>query len=244
MVPAYNEERRLPATLDRIVAYFHGIGCSFEVIVVDDGSCDGTRAVAAAAATRHPEIRLLGYAQNRGKGAAVKTGMLAAEGLWLLFSDADLSTPIEDLVLLRSAASAGAHVVIGSRAVATPVRTVEEPWQRWLMGRTFNLLVRNLALPGFSDTQCGFKLFSRPAALQIFPRVCLDGFGFDVEALYLARYLGFDVAEVPVRWQYVPGSKVHPWRDSARMCGDLVRIRLNSARGMYTREGGQLLEHT
>jgi glycosyltransferase involved in cell wall biosynthesis len=171
---------------------------------------------------------------NRGKGYSVRHGMLRAEGDWVLFTDADLSAPIAELdKLMRAVEQHRADVAIGSRALDRSLIGVHQSWFREQAGRVFNLMVRLVVGLPFWDTQCGFKLFSSHAAREVFRRVRLEGFGFDVEALFLARRLGFRVVEVPVRWDHVEGTKVHLWRDSVRMFLDLLRVRLNQLRGLY-----------
>jgi dolichyl-phosphate beta-glucosyltransferase len=232
VVPAYNEEKRLPATLRRLAEYLHGRRFDFmEVVVVDDGSGDGT----AAAAGAFPCVRLLRNPGNRGKGYSVRHGILEARGEWVLFTDADLSTPIEELERLwESAERAGAAVAIGSRALDRSLIGVHQPVLREAMGRFFNLAMRVITGLPFQDTQCGFKLLEAGAAREIFQRQSLDGFGFDVEMLFLARRLGYRVLEIPVRWNDVQGTKVSLGRGIAAF-GDVARVRWNALRGRYPR---------
>lgn len=230
VIPAYNEERRLPATLERVHAYLDR-GCwSFrEVLVVDDGSADKT----AEAAARFPATRVLRNPGNRGKGYSVRRGMLEARGDWALLTDADLSTPVEELEKLRRAAEeAGAEIAIGSRAIDRSLIGVRQPASRETMGRLFNVIMRGITGLPFHDTQCGFKLFAAPAAREIFRRQRLDGFGFDVEVLVLARELGYRTVEVPVRWDDVRGTKVSLRRGLAAFM-DPVRVMYNLRRGKY-----------
>jgi len=176
---------------------------------------------------------------NRGKGYSVRQGMLAGRGRFLLFSDADLSTPIEELEqLLPPLESGEVQVTIGSRALKDSRVEVHQPWWRETMGKGFNLFVRAIALGGLRDTQCGFKCFTREAVRAVFSVARIDGFGFDVEALYLARKFGFGVREIPVRWINSPESKVHPLSDSSRMLADLLRIRFTDLRGGYRSGNG------
>lgn len=235
VIPAFNEQERLPATLEAVLAYLEQAGWSdFEILVVDDGSTDATRAIAEGFATRHPRVRVLANPGNRGKGFSVRHGMLRAEGDWVLFTDADLSAPIAELdKLMRAVEEHRADVAIGSRALDRSLIGVHQSWFREQAGRVFNLMVRLLVGLPFWDTQCGFKVFSARAAREVFRRVRLEGFGFDVEALFIARKLGFRVVEVPVRWNHVEGTKVHLWRDSVRMFLDLLRVRFNQIRGLY-----------
>lgn len=236
IVPAFNEARRLGATLERVLAYLEGAGRPGELIVVDDGSRDGTAAVAEQ--SRGPgrvPVRVLRSEQNHGKGWAVRRGMLAAEGDVRLMCDADLSTPIEEVERLEAWLGRGYEVAIASRALPDSDVRVHQAWWREAMGKTFNVLVRLLALRGFLDTQCGFKAFRAGAARAIFARTTLDGFSFDVEALLVARRLGYRIREVPVSWLNSPESKVHPIRDAAHMLADLVRLRCRDLDGSYRR---------
>ena len=207
VIPAFNEEKRLPATLAAILPFLRARGESFEVVVVDDGSTDQTAAVAEAAG---PEVRVLRNPGNRGKGYSVRNGMLNARGEWRLMCDADLSTPIEELNTLKKALveSDGAQIAIASRAVAGANVEKHQSLMRESSGRFFNLIVRVLHLPGIKDTQCGFKLFSAAAAEAAFRNSTLDGFAFDVEALVLAKRAGFGIREVAVTWRNDEQSRV------------------------------------
>jgi len=225
VIPAYNEEARLGPTLARVTAWLDARGGTWEVIVADDGSKDRTREVATA----DPRVRLVALPQNRGKGAAVRAGMVAATGDRVLFSDADLSTPIEELDKLAAELDRGADIAIGSRALASSDIKVRQHPMREMMGRTFNRIVRLLVLGGIKDTQCGFKLFTRAAAHDLFGKATVDGFAFDVEILWLARAT-YRIAEVPVVWRHVEQSKVSPGVDAARMFADIVRLRLRHGR--------------
>ncbi len=229
VVPAYNEAGRLPSTLDALVRYLDAGRFGFsEIVVVDDGSTDDTAAAAA-----RPGIRLLRNPGNRGKGYSVRHGMLEARGEWILFTDADLSAPIEELSKLAEAARAGqARVAIGSRAIDRSLIARRQPGLREAAGRFFNLVMRLVTGLPFRDTQCGFKLFEARAAREIFRRQLLDGFGFDVEALFIARRLGYTVVEVPVRWSDVEGTKVSTLR-GLNAFFDLLRIRRNQIAGKY-----------
>lgn len=236
MIPAYNEERRLPATLAVLDSFLGQESFSFlEILIVNDGSRDGTAALVEEYARTHPRYRLLNNPGNRGKGYSVRHGMLEARGEWVLFSDADLSAPIEEWTKLAGAAEKqGAAVAIGSRALDRSLVGVHQPAFREYMGRFFNLVMRmSTGLP-FADTQCGFKLYRRDAAREIFKRQLLDGFSFDVEDLMIAKLLGYKVVEVPVRWNDVQGTKVSMLH-GAKSFGDLLQIRWNQARGRYRR---------
>ena len=225
VIPAYNEEERLPETLAKVQDYLAGQDYSWEVLVVDDGSADRTVEVAEEA-FRDGRCRVLRNPHNMGKGATIRNGMLEARGELRLFTDADNSTPIGEAgKLIECVKNAGADVAIGSRAVKGANVEVHQPFYREWMGRTFNLIVQIFALRGIQDTQCGFKLFTREAAEYVFPRQQLAGFSFDVELLMLARRKGFKIAEVPVRWINSPASRVSPLTDSARMFVDVVRLK-------------------
>jgi dolichyl-phosphate beta-glucosyltransferase len=225
VIPAYNEARRLPPTLAEIQRRL--AGRSHEVLVVDDGSTDDTAARAEAAG-----VQVLRNEGNRGKGYSVRHGMLRAKGARRLMCDADLSTPIEELDRLMAKMDEGYDVVIASRALPGSNVEVRQPWYRENMGRLFNLCVRVLALPGLQDTQCGFKLFSAAAATEAFSSARLDGFSFDVEALFVARRRGFRIAEVPVTWRNDEATRVNTLKGAVAFV-DLARIRLNDWRGAY-----------
>lgn len=234
VIPAYNESARLAATLDRILAYIGGGGwSSTEVLVVDDGSSDGTAGIAREYQERG--VRLLSNPGNRGKGYSVRHGMLEARGDWVLFTDADLSAPIEEMdkLFAAMAASPGTRIAIGSRALDRSLIGVHQSVFRENAGRIFNLAMRLIAGLPFWDTQCGFKLFDGRAAREIFRRQRLDRFGFDVEVLFIARKLGYRTVEVPVRWSHAEGTKVSMVRDSVDMFADLLRVRMNWLRGRY-----------
>jgi dolichyl-phosphate beta-glucosyltransferase len=232
VIPAYNEQARLPYTLSEVERYVCSAQLDCEVLVVDNGSRDATSVVVQQAATRFPRLRLL-RTDRRGKGLAVRTGVLAAEGEVVLFADADLSWSVEDLARFAAMVDAQrAPVVIGSRE-GFGARRVGEPVYRHFMGRVFNRVVQALAVPGIEDSQCGFKAFSRSAAQAIFSRQRIDGFGFDVEVLSLARRLGLGVTVVPLHWEHKENSRVEPVRDTLLMLSDVVRVRLNGWRGLY-----------
>jgi dolichyl-phosphate beta-glucosyltransferase len=237
VISAYNEHRRLGPTLVRILAYLRERGDPFEIIVVDDGSQDDTAAIAARELQPLGEHgRVLRRERNRGKGTAIRRGMLAARGERVLFCDADLSTPIEEIEKLERALAGGARVAIGSRALDRTLIERPQPWLRARVGRLFNVVVRLVAVPGVHDTQCGFKLFAGDAVRPIFSRQRVDGFGFDVELVAIARLLGLGVAEVPVRWINDPESKVSLLQ-GARAFLDPLRVRLGLVRGVYCEPG-------
>lgn len=230
VIPAYNEEQRLPRTLARVREFLGARGTRYEILVADDGSRDGT--LAAAHSVGGPELRVLAGERNRGKGHAVRRGMLAARGERRLMTDADLSTPIEELPRLEAALDAGAEVAIGSRAVSGARVEVRQGLLRESAGRLFNRCVRWLLLPELHDTQCGFKLWRSRAAVQAFGPLRLDGFCFDVEALYVASRSGLRIAEVPVVWRNDAATRVGSLSGS-RAFLDLLRIRYHAARGRY-----------
>jgi dolichyl-phosphate beta-glucosyltransferase len=226
VIPAFNEERRLPETLDRILEWLNRQSLTFrEVIVVDDGSSDGTAALVEEYAGTHPMVRLLRNPGNRGKGYAVRNGMLDAAGEWILCTDADLSSPIEEVSKLVAAAEKNAaDIAIGSRAVDRSLVEIHQPLLREYSGRIFNLLMRAITGLPFRDTQCGFKLFRADAAKQVFPLQKQDGFSFDVEDLVIASKLGLPVVEVAVRWRNAEGTKVG-LTQGMKSFADLLRIR-------------------
>ena len=229
VIPTFNEEARIEGTLSRVIEYLSSQDYQWEVVVADDGSTDHTARLVGPAVVEHSNVRVLRL-PHRGKGWAVKNGMLAAEGVFRLLSDADLSVPIEQVERLlplfesRESGGPGADIVLGSREAPGAVR-IGEPARRHLMGRLFNLLVSRLAVPGLADTQCGFKCFRGETAQDLFPRLTLDGFAFDVELLHLARKRGLAYSEVGVDWYYQSQSKVRPIHDSLAMTLDLLKIR-------------------
>ncbi|MCL4534030.1 MAG: glycosyltransferase family 2 protein [Bacteroidetes bacterium] len=231
VVPAYNEQGRLPATLEKMQAFLTSQQFRYEALIVDDGSTDGTAAIVEGAMPDFPGLRLL-KEPHRGKGHAVRQGMLAASGRYLMFCDADFSMPVEEVVRFPEAMGSSYQIAIASREVRG-ARRIGEPSHRHLMGRVFNLIVRVLAVPGLQDTQCGFKCFTREAAREIFARQVIDGFGFDVEVLYIARKMHLGITEVPISWYYSPSSRVDPVRDTIRMMRDVLEVRSNDRRGVY-----------
>ncbi len=235
VVPAYQEERRIGPSLDALVAHLNAQPYATEIVVVGDGCTDHTASVVRARAEASPvPIAMLDRAENRGKGYSVREGLLAARGRMRLFSDADLATPIDELDrMLAVAHRRGAQVVIASRALPESELVVRQPWYRETMGRIFNLLVRAAGLTECPDTQCGFKLLSVEAVERVVPRLTIDGFGFDVELLWVALKQGLEVWQIPVRWIDSPASRVSPITDSAQMFLDLLRVRVNDWRGLY-----------
>jgi glycosyltransferase involved in cell wall biosynthesis len=231
VVPAYNEERRLPQTLPRIVEFVEAQEYPSEVIVVDDGSTDTTASVVEGIAAEAPSVKLIKN-EHRGKGSAVKTGAMAAQGDHIFLCDADLSMPIEEVANFLPPALEDYDVAIGSREVEG-ARRYDEPGLRHLMGRVFNTLVRLLAVRGFQDTQAGFKCFSREAAREVFPYQTMDGWGFDVEILFIAQKRGYRIVEVPINWYYMTNSRVSPVGDSIRMFREILQVRMNDWRGLY-----------
>ena len=233
IIPAYNEEKRLPATLRTVKAYLEAASWEFsEIVVVDDGSRDGTVEVA-----RKAGVRLLRNPGNRGKGYSVRHGMLDAQGDWVLFSDADLSTPIEELDKLWTAVERErAQAAIGSRDLDRSLIGVRQPLFREFGGRFFNLVIRLITGLPFHDTQCGFKLFEGAAAREIFGRQRVERFGFDVEVLFIAQRLGYRTLEVPVRWNDVAGTKVSMLGAVAAFL-DPLKVRWNGITGKYAKPG-------
>ena len=242
VIPAYNEERRLPQTLERVDAYFETQTYASEILVVDDGSNDQTVRVVELFAQEHPRVRLIKN-DHRGKGFTVRTGMLSARGHIVLFSDADLSTPIEDIEKLLPWFERGYDIVIGSRE-GMGARREHEPFYRHIMGRVFNFIVQVLTVRGIQDTQCGFKAFRQDVAQDIFSRMRLYGdnakkirggmvTAFDVEVLFIGSKSGYRIKEVPVQWRYGTETKVNPLRDSYRNFRDVLMVRWNDLRGLY-----------
>jgi len=234
VIPAYNEENRLPATLARLISYLdHAQLGPVEVLIVDDGSRDRTAALVEDFGNLYPSVRLVRNPGNQGKGYAVRNGMLAAQGDWILFSDADLSAPIEEVEkLLAAVRDQKADGAIGSRALNRQLVSVHQSVFREYSGRFFNLIMRLITGLPYADTQCGFKLFRRDAAHAVFSRVMIPGFGFDVEALFLAQLLRYRVVEVPVRWANVEGTKV-TMLNGLQAFTDLLAVRLHQLRGDY-----------
>lgn len=233
IIPAYNEAGRIGPTLTRIDAFLAGLGISYEIVVVDDGSTDKTRKIVREMAGPIPALRLMENGVNRGKGYSVRNGFLDSAGEYVLFSDADLSTPIEELEKFLPEMDRDADIVIGSRAVRGADIVKRQPIHRMLMGKTFNKIVQVLTVRGISDTQCGFKLFRRSTCEAVFRMQRVDRFAFDAELLFLARKRGLVIRELPVRWINSPESKVDIVRDSSRMLADIISVRLDYLTGKY-----------
>jgi dolichyl-phosphate beta-glucosyltransferase len=234
VIPAYNEAARVGATLEKVLAYTTEQGWDAEIIVVNDGSSDNTTEIVHSYAEKNPRLQLLENPGNRGKGYSVRNGMLHAQGEILLFSDADLSSPIEEAEKLFSALENGADIAIGSRWLQSNLQTQRQPLHRQLFGRVFNLLLRMILGLSFKDTQCGFKAFTRPAAETIFPLQNIERWGFDPELLYLAKKFKFKVVEVPVAWAHREGTRINPLRDGAKMFLEMLKVRWNAVSGKYS----------
>ena len=230
VIPAFDEARRLPRYLAEIVTYFDGRNEPYEVLIVDDGSTDGTQDAVAPMVRAHESVRVLRQDRNEGKGASVRRGMLAARGDYRLFTDADGATPIGEVKRLETALMGGAEVVVGSRALPDPSVSVVARRHRVVAGRVFSWVVRRLVLPGIADSQCGFKAFTAKAAVDLFERLRTPGFGFDVELLFLARASGYRIAEVPVNWADQPGSKVRVLGNGPRMLWEVATARVRVGR--------------
>ncbi len=226
VIPAYNEAERIGPTIETIQDYFSKKNQSFDILVVNDGSRDNTGNIVVNRAKERRDVTLLESSVNQGKGASVKRGIIQAASDLILLTDADLSTPIEEFEKLVPWIQNGYDIVIGSRGMKKSEIVLKQPWHRRIMGKVFNLLVRILILNDFTDTQCGFKLFSRQAAKRIFRASRIDGFAFDVEVLFIAKKMGYKTMEVPVKWIDSPHSKINPLRDPVKMLLDLLRIKM------------------
>jgi dolichyl-phosphate beta-glucosyltransferase len=233
VIPAYNEGARLGATLEKVLAYMHAQGWDAEIIVVNDGSRDNTADIVRSFSAKEPTLRLLENPGNRGKGYSVRHGMLNARGRFVLFSDADLSSPIEEAPKLFQALEQGADIAIGSRWLRAETQIQRQPLHRQLFGRIFNLMLRVTLGLKFKDTQCGFKAFKQPAVQAIFPLQKIERWGFDPEILFLARKLKFKVQEIPVVWGHSGGTRIHPLIDGSRMFMEMLHIRWNDLTGKY-----------
>jgi dolichyl-phosphate beta-glucosyltransferase len=235
IIPAYNEGGRLGATLDRALNHIADRCWDAEVIVVNDGSRDNTAELVRARAKANPGVRLIENPGNRGKGYSVRNGMLNASGQILLFTDADLSSPIEEASKLFAAIQAGADVAIGSRWVQPNLQAQRQSLLRQFYGRIFNFALRILLGLKFKDTQCGFKAFTRNAAVMLFPAQTIERWGFDAELLYIAQRLGLNIKEVAVVWSHTEGTRISPLRDGLRMFTEVLAIRWNALTGKYSR---------
>jgi dolichyl-phosphate beta-glucosyltransferase len=233
VIPAYNESARLGATLDKVLDYVRTQGWDAEIIVVNDGSRDNTAEIVRGCAEKSPLVRLVENPGNRGKGFSVRNGMLNARGRTILFSDADLSSPIEEAPKLFQALEDGADVAIGSRWLRAEMQTHRQPLHRQLFGRIFNLMLRATLGLQFADTQCGFKAFKRSAAQSIFPLQRIERWGFDPEVLFLARKFGLKVREVPVAWGHSGGTRINPLVDGSKMFTEMFRVRWYNSTGKY-----------
>ncbi len=231
IIPAHNEENRLPRSLEQVFAFLQKQAYEAEVLVIENGSTDRTLAIAQEYASRHANVRVI-HEPGRGKGLAVRRGMLEARGEYRFMCDADLSMPIEEVNKFVPPALSGFDIAIGSREVQGAVRYDEPPY-RHLGGRVINLAIRVLILRHLQDTQCGFKCFRAAVAEDLFRRQVLDGWSFDIEVLYLGQRAGYRIAEVPIDWYYRAESKVSALRDAIHMIEDIFRIRANMRRGVY-----------
>lgn len=237
VIPAYNESARVGPTLEKVLVHIAERGWDAEIIAVDDGSSDGTAEIIRGYALKNPRLRLLQNPGNRGKGYSIRNGMLHAHGEIVLFSDADLSSPIEEADALIAAIAGGADIAIGSRWLRSDLQTQRQPLHRQVFGRIFNLMLRLTLGLSFKDTQCGFKAFTRRAASTIFPRQRIERWGFDPELLFLAKTFGLKVAEVPVKWAHREGTRINPLRDGSRMFLEMLTIRWNALSGKYKQAG-------
>ena len=233
VIPAYNESARIELTLDRVMACVAKQGWDAEVLVVDDGSTDATPKIVQAWMERHPGLHLIQNEGNRGKGYSVRNGLLQAEGEVVMFTDADLSAPMEEAELLLAAIRDGADVAIGSRWMDKTRQTIHQPLYRKFFGRCFNWVTRVVMGLPFKDTQCGFKAFKRPVAQVIFRLQRIERWGFDPEILFIARKLGYDIREVPVTWGHDERSRMSYLRDGMKMLEEMATIRANSLAGRY-----------
>lgn len=233
VIPAYNESARLGATLHKVLSYIDQNGCDAEVLVVNDGSRDNTAEIVREMARTHSNLRLIDNPGNRGKGYSVRNGMLNANGRIVVFSDADLSAPIEELPKLLQAISQGADIAIGSRWLRAELQTQRQPLHRQLFGRVFNLMLRLTLGLQFADTQCGFKAFRRRTVETIFPLQRIERWGFDPEILFLARKFGYKVVEIPVEWGHSGGARINPIVDGSKMFIEMLRIRWYDFTGKY-----------
>jgi dolichyl-phosphate beta-glucosyltransferase len=236
VVPAYNERARIGGTLEQVLEHVRAQKWNAEIVVVNDGSRDDTASFVRQFAAQHPEVRLIENPGNKGKGYAVRNGVLNARGQVILFTDADLSSPITEAAKLFAALEKGADVAIGSRWLDPTLQFQRQSWRRQIMSRAFNVFTRVVLWFPYHDTQCGFKAFTRHAAQTIFPLLRINRWGFDAEIIYLAHRMKLQVAEVAVKWGHDEGSKLHPWRDGFYMGLDTLKIRWLSWAGGYRKE--------
>lgn len=230
VIPAYNEQKRLPGTLEKVLEFLRKQSFTSEVIVVENGSTDQTYEIAADFARRHDNLQVL--QSERGKGAAVQRGMLAARGEYRFMCDADLSMPVEEIVKFIPPVLHDFDIAIGSREATESVRYNEPSYRHW-GGRGINFIIQTMILPGLNDTQCGFKCFRAAVADDLFNQQTLSGWSFDIELLYLARLRGYRIVEIPIHWYHFSDSKVNALRDALHMIRDIFRIHANARRGIY-----------
>jgi glycosyltransferase involved in cell wall biosynthesis len=230
IIPAHNEEKRLPGTLEQIFQFLSQQPFTHEVVVVENGSTDRTYEVAKEFASRHGNLTVI--QSEKGKGAAVRRGMLAANGEYRFMCDADLSMPVDEIVKFIPPALQNFDIAIASREAKGAVRYNEPSYRHW-GGRGINFLIQTLILPGLNDTQCGFKCFRAEVARDVFQRQTLDGWSFDIELLYIARRHGYRIVEIPIHWYHFSDSKVSALRDAIRMISDIFRIHANARQGTY-----------
>jgi glycosyltransferase involved in cell wall biosynthesis len=236
VIPAFNESARIPATLESVVSFVRAQGLSAEVIVVNDGSRDATAEAVRSFAQQAPEVRLIENPGNRGKGFSVRNGLLQALGEVVLFTDADLSAPIEEASLLFAAIAGGADIAIGSRWLESGRQTHRQPLYRQFFGRCFNAVTRGVMGLRFADTQCGFKAFTRAAAQTVFRLQMIEGWGFDPEILFIALMRGYRIVEVPVSWAHDERTRMSYLRDGVKMLKEIAIIRWNALRGRYGKQ--------
>jgi glycosyltransferase involved in cell wall biosynthesis len=238
VIPAHNEEKRLPGTLAKIHSYLQSQDYPAEVLIVENASQDRTLAIAQEFAGQHPEFRVI-HEAGRGKGLAVQKGMLAAHGIYRFMCDADLSMPIEEIYRFLPPQSDNYDIAIGSREAPGAIR-YNEPFYRHFGGRVINSIIRWLALPGLQDTQCGFKCFRADIAEDLFRSQTLPGWSFDIEVLYIARLRNYRIVEIPIPWYYNPDSKLNAYTDALKMSKDILKIRENKRRGIYVQHAGKV----
>jgi dolichyl-phosphate beta-glucosyltransferase len=240
VIPAYNEENRLQTTIDDVVAFVVHQDFPVEVIIVNNNSRDGTQQIIDNAVAEFPFIRGL-IERTQGKGAAVRTGMLAAKHEYLFICDADLSMPIDEVLKFMPPNLTKYDIAIASREAPGAIR-IDEPPFRHFIGRMFNMIVRIFAVRGFDDTQCGFKCFKKEVAQDLFPLQTIEGWSFDVELLHVAQRRGYLIQEVPITWYYQDNSKIKPFKDAIKMFSDVLKIRWNAWRGKYDIRGEYAIE--